>query len=777
MRYSPKPRPPLCICLLPEHPLIVTTIDLLRNNLSLRSVALLDRTCQGATSSSRALSPLYLSPHAIEALIDVALELKAACLLPSLTRELSRTHSTQPSHNNNTIPSPMTLRLAVVYDKLIDAHHQLGDPGSVLAVYSSANRALVPCSQIMYKRAIQALFKRFIPSSKPDERRYSLPRKTHPPHQEGYLHRPQPNDYPPVGVIIEQLRRILNHMASQNVVPNMRLLADVFRGLGSILKLETYGIEVDHSHLAEQDATLEALRIPAPKDSTPRFRLEHLVLDEEIWASVGKIVNNILAQTVNPTSFQRPGNEGRVMILMAWADVMLSLREDIADAMVRATNTKSRLNALSTRVNTLLATDQPWNYQRTFDRLAHSSSLRPHHENSFGEIGSETDPALDLPVGPAPGQWPLLRTLNEAQRISLLVRDRLVEGDSVAALLQFHSLASLCGAFRRLCDTINPADAPSLYIHDPESDVKRPSEVVLAEARQELEARVESVYVRLAGHALRTGDPSYVNDVLELAYTLPPRHNKLTFSRVWKRAMTAFVKWRAEWYGSGGVGRAMRTLAQLLGIGLRKSSTQDPRTRAVDRAVPKSILNTGPNREIFDLAWLREQDQWPALGRHVFTRRHVVSALIAKAEETTPAHLRPGAKPDPKTAAKHLQDAQRAFEEAEVRKTMRWLRENHPRYMLRPGEPSPSIAELDAQARAEAHAQRIYGKRHDLTGARSGGNEMINDRARDVPSGATPISMLVDVFGALSVPMADDEAQRLRYHGPTHEGGPPQTKK
>lgn len=671
----------------------------------------------------------------------------------------------------------MTLRLATVYEKLMDAHYQLGDPGSVLAVYSSANRTLVPCSQVMYKRAIQALFKRFVPSPK-DERRYSLPRKNHLPHsQEEYLHHPQPNDHPPADIIIEQLRRILNHMAAQNVIPNMRLLADVFRGLGTILKLETYGIEVGHNHLAEQDAAVKALGIPAPKGSTPRFRLEHLVLDEETWASVGKIVNNVLGRTVNPASFQRPGNEGRAMILMAWADVMLSLREDIADAIIRATNTKSRLNALSVRVDTLLATDQPWNYQRTFDRLAHSSSLRSHHENSFGQIGSETDPALDLPVGPAPGQWPILRTLNEGQRISLLVRDRLVEGDSVAALLQFHSLASLCGAFRRLCDTIDPADAPSLYVHEAESDVQRPSEVVLAEARQELEARVESVYVRLAGHALRTGDPSYVNDVLELAYTLPPRYNKLTFSRVWKRAMTAFVRWRTEWYGSGGVGRAMRTLAQLLGIGLRKSPKQYPRAGAVDRAIPRAILNVGPNRELFDLAWLREQNQWPALGRHVFTRRHVVSALIAKAEETTPAHLRPGAKPDPKTAAKHLRDAQRVFEEAEVRKTMRWLRENHPRFMLRPGEPSPSIAELDAQARAEARAQHVYGKRHDLAGARSGGNANINDRTHDIPSGATPISMLVDVFEALSVPMRADEAQRLHYHGPTHEDGLSQTKK
>jgi hypothetical protein len=558
------------------------------------------------------------------------------------------------------------------------------------------------------------------------------------------------------------------------VIPSSRLLADIFRGLGSILKLETHGIEVDINHPADQDTTHEALGIPGPKNSTPAFRLEHLVLNQETWLSVGRIINKILGQTVDPTGLQRPGNEGRMMILMAWADVMLSLREDIADATVRATSTKFRLSALSSRVDALLTTDQPWNYQRTFDRLARSSSLRPHHENSFGEMGSEADPSLDLPVGPAPGQWPISRTLNEAQRISLLVRDRLVERDSVAALLHFHSLASLTGAFRRLCNAIKPEDAPSLLAHGTGSEFKRPPEVVLAEVRQELEARVESMYVRLAGHALRTGDPSYVNDVLELAYTLPPRPNTHTFSRVWKRAMSAFVRWRTEWYGSGGIGRAFKTLGHLLGIQQEKLSMKIYGAEAIDRAIPRAILNTGPSRELFDLAWLRERHTWPAIGRRVFARRHVISALIEKAEETTPGHLRPGAKPDTKTAAKHLRDVQRVFEEAEVRKTMRQLKENHPRYMPQPRDRSPTIAELDTRVGAEAHSKRVRDKGHDVTSIRSGEYGAINDRPHNSQSGTTPIAILVNIFGALKVPIAINEAQRLGYPGPIHENHPSQ---
>jgi hypothetical protein len=764
VRHCPRPRPPLSICLLPDHPLVIITANLLHAGLSIRAVILLDRIAQGAGSLSKPLSCLYLSPEALETLVDTALDLKAANILPSLTRELARTHSTGASI--------LAFRLSNVYAKLMNAHFMMDDPGSALSIYSTATRASVPCNAFMHKRAIQSLFKRFIPSPDSDVRRASQPRQHN---LERELHTPPSSkSHPPVDAILDQLRMILSRMAAENIIPSSRILADIFRGLGSILKLETQGTEPEHPKLPRDTVEQEGFS-STPKTLPPRFRLDRLVLHQETWSSVGKIMVGILGQTTRSTISQQPGNEGRILLLMAWADVMLSLREDVADATARTTATKYHLNALSSRIEDLVGANQPWNYQRTFDQLADSSSLRPHHVNSYGAIGSEVDPALDLPVGPAPGEWPISRTLTEAQRISLLIRDRLVEGDSLAALLHFHSLASLCGAFRRLCDINDPEDAPSLLARTPRGGAsQRPPEAVLAEARHELDVRVESVYVRLAGHALRTGDSSYVNDVLELAYTLPPRRNKYTFSRVWKRAMGAFVSWRSEWHGSAGIGRAFRTLAQLLEVRSETSTTRESSPGTIEQAKLKAPIAVGPNRELFDLSWLRERHTWPALGRNVFPRPHVVSALINRAEQSTPSHLRPGAKPDRAMAAKHLRDAQRAAEEAQARRAIRWLQENHPRYMPRPGDPSPSLAELDARARAEAQPSSGCGWNSDPVRASGSGNGMQTGLVGDGSVGIPATTLLVDVLGALNIPVTTDEAQRLGYPGPTYTKKPPQ---
>ncbi|KAJ1306757.1 hypothetical protein OPQ81_007743 [Rhizoctonia solani] len=754
IHYCPNARGALSICLSGDHPLVVTIVELLRRGFSMRSATLLDRVYQGRRKVGQNLSALFFSPRALEALLEASLESKTPRLLPAITRELARTHSTQPGPN-----SALTRRLTIVYEKLMDTHYQLGDPQSVLSLYSTSYKAQVPMTQIMFKRTIQSLFKRFL-SPPGDQRRYSTPRLLASDESPPPAHQPL-NDHPPIDAILEQLRHILNHMASENLVPNSRLLADIFRGLGAILKLETQGVDPRLSAPEGHSNAHEMLGVPAPQGSTPTFRLESLVLDETIWSTVGKIIHNILGQAIDPRSSQRPGDEGRTILLMAWADVMLSLREDIADAITRTISSRPKLKALSKRVNELLTTNQAWNYQRTFDRLALTSSLRPHHVNSFGEIGSESDPALDLPLGPAPGQWPISRTLNEAQRISLLVRDRLVEGDSVAALLHFHSLASLCGAFRRLCDSRDPEDAPSLFVHGPENDYQRPPEVVLAEARQELEERVEGVYVRLAGHALRTGDPNYVNDVLELAYTLPPRHDKRTFSRVWKRAMSAFVKWRAEWYGSGGIGRAFRTLASLLGIKTDQSPTREE--IAVSQTIPSTIINS--SRELFDLGWLRDKQSWPDLGRNVFGRRHVVSALIEKAEETAAAHPRPGSKPNRKTAARHLQDARRLSEEVKIRETVRGMRGNHPRSLPRSTDQRPSSGGQHTHAGTEAPNIRGDGQHH----SHSGDCKTIGHPVYHLQDGTPPVAVLIGVLGALKVPIAANEAEMLGYDGPRHE--------
>ncbi|CAE6402429.1 unnamed protein product [Rhizoctonia solani] len=752
--YCPEQHTTLTISLLPDHPLVVTIVELLRRGLPFRSITLLDRVYQGRRKVGQKLGALFFAPRALEVLVEATLEFKVPRLLPLIARELARTHSTQPGYD-----SALTRRLVVVYEKLMEAYYQSNDFQSVLSLYSTSYEVRVPMSQIMFKRTIQSLFKRFLPTTD-DQRRYSIPRIPSSPDDSPPQALLKFSSDLPIDAVLEQLRRTLNHMASENLVPNSRLLADIFRGLGAILKLETQGVEVGLNAPGDQNTIHETLGIPAPRGSNPAFRLENLVLDESVWSSVGRIINNIIGRAIDPESSRQPGDEGRTMLLMAWADVMLSLREDIADSIARATSSRSRLKALSNRVKELLATNQAWNYQRTFDRLALASSLRPHHENSFGEIGSELDPALDLPVGPAPGQWPISRTLNEAQRISLLVRDRLVEGDSVAALLHFHSLASLCGAFRRLCASIDPEDAPSLFTRGSGNDYNRPPEVVLAEVRQELEMRVESVYVRLAGHALRTGDPSYVNDVLELAYTLPPRDDKRTFSRVWKRAMTAFVRWGTEWYGSGGIGRALRTLAHLLGINPEQSTTKKHNTRAIHQTVPRAILN--PNRELFDLGWLREKQSWPYLGRNVFARRHVVSALIEKAQETTPTHLRLGAHHNTKTAARHLRDAQRLSEEAEARETIRRMKGNPPRSLLCSTDQRLSSGETRTHARTEAHNLRGDSGNHTHLGDYRTTKYPIQD-------GTAPIVMLVGVLGALKVPMAANEAERLGYDGPRHE--------
>ncbi|KAG8692049.1 hypothetical protein FRC11_007015 [Ceratobasidium sp. 423] len=742
------------IGLLPDHPLVVTIVELLRRGLLIRSAILLDRVYQGRRKVGQNLSALFFSPRALEVLVEASLEFKTPRLLPSITRELSRTHSTQPGSD-----SSLTRRLIIVYEKLMDAHYQLGDPQSVLSLYSTSYKAQVPMTQIMFKRTVQSLFKRFLPPPG-DQRRYSIPHVPLPSNDSPPPAHQQFNSHPPIDAILEQLRRILNHMASENLVPNSRLLADIFRGLGAILKLETQGVEAELGIPEGQISAHEVLGIPASRGSTPVFRLESLVLDETVWSAVGRIINTILGQAVDPDSSQRPGDEGRMMLLMAWADVMLSLREDIADAIARTTSSRSKIKALSNRVNELLTTNQAWNYQHTFDRLALASSLRPHHVNSFGEIGSESDPALDLPAGPTPGQWPISRTLNEAQRISLLVRDRLVEGDSVAALLHFHSLASLCSAFRRLCASVDSGDAPSLFIHGSGDDYQRPPEMVLAEVRQELEMRVESVYVRLAGHALRTGDPSYVNDVLELAYTLPPRHDKRTFSRVWKRAMSAFARWRTEWYGSGGIGRAFRTLANLLGIKPAQSSVGKQNATAISQAIPRAILD--PSRGSFDLGWLKDKQSWPSLGRNVFARRHVVTALLATAEETTSAHLRSGVKLNTKTAARHLQDADRLSKEAKVRETIRRMRGNHPRSPPRSTDQHPSSGGPHTHARTEA--SNDSGDHTHLGDPRT-----IQHPVRSLHDGTTPVAVLISVLGALKVPMMASEAERLGYNGPRHK--------
>lgn len=733
---------------------------MLRNELKRRSADFLNRICQGASSANKQLGSLYFSPQALEILLNTMLEFRAQKLLSPLTRELSRTHSTQ-WNQNDTVPSALTLRLAAAYERLADAHYQLGSPGTVFTIYSTAQQALVPCNQIMYKRIVQALFKLTIPSPDPDQRRYSRPR-THSPQDQTAPpddHRPS---NPPVNTTIERLQLVLNHMAAENVIPNSRLLADIFRGLGSILKLETHGIEATSDPAAEQNATHGAPGAPGDKSQATAFRLEHLVLDQETWLTIGRIVNNILSQTVDTSRFQQLGNEAQLMILMAWAEVMVSLREDIADARVRTTNTKIDLNALSNRVDGLLAADFPWNYQRTFDRLARSSFLRPHHENSFNKVDPEADPTLDLPVGSS-GQWHMSRTLNEAQRISLLIRDRLVERDSVAALFHFRSLASLCGTLLRLCNATDPKDAPSLFTHGSGNDFQHSPAMVLAEAQKEFETRVESVYVRLAGHALRTGDPSYVNDVLELAYTLPPRRNAYTFSRIWKRAMAAFVGWRAEWYGSGGIGRAFKTLTQLLGIWQDQPPKDNSDPERIDQHPPRAVPNAGPRRESFDLSWLRKQETWPAMGRYVFPRPQVICALIDKAEEATPVSLRPGAKSKVKGASKHLRDIRRLLEEAEARKTMRQLKADHQRYMPQNGDQFSSNAGLGTRAKIEAHTKPVRNRGHKLAGARSGGDGRINARPHNLQSTATPITTLINILGALRIPLTTDEARRLGY--------------
>ncbi|CUA78189.1 ATP-dependent helicase/nuclease subunit A [Rhizoctonia solani] len=756
--HCPEKHQALTISLLPDHPLVVTIVELLRRGLSIRSIKLLDRVYQGRRKVGQRLSALFFSPGALEVLVDAALEFEAPRLFPLIARELSRTYSTQPGYD-----SALTRRLIIVYEKLMDAYYRSNDPQSVLSLYYASYEARVPTSQLMFKRTVQSLFKQFLrPTS--DHRRYSIPRAPSLSGDSPPQTQPKLNSDPPIDGVLEQLRRILNHMASENLVPNSRLLADIFRGLGAILKLETQGVEVELSAQEGQSATHEIFGVPAPRYSTPAFRLESLALDESLWLTVGRIISNTLGRTLDPGSSRRPGDEGRTMLLMAWADVMLSLREDVADAIARATSSRPKLKALSNRVNELLATNQAWNYQRTFDRLALASSLRPHHENSFGELGSELDPALDLPVGPAPGQWPISRTLNEAQRVSLLIRDRLVEGDSVAALLHFHSLASLCGAFRRLCASVSPENAPSLFTHSSGNGFQRPPEVVLAEVRQELEMRVESVYVRLAGHALRTGDSSYVNDVLELAYTLPPRDNKRTFSRVWKRAMSAFVRWGTEWYGSGGIGRAFRTLVHLLGIGPEQSSAGNQNESATYQAIPRAV--THPSRALFDLSWLRDQQSWPYLGRNVFARRHVISALIEKAEETAPIHLQPGSNTDTKTAARHLQDPQRLAEEAKVREALRQMRANHPRSPPRSTDQCPS-SEGAAGTHARTEAHNLRGDSGDHT--QSGDYRTIGYPAYHPQDGTVPLAVLVGVLGALKVPMAASDAERLGYDGPRHE--------
>ncbi|KAG9124620.1 hypothetical protein FRC07_010916 [Ceratobasidium sp. 392] len=759
VRYCPYPRPPLSICLLPEHPLIIVILSLLHAKLDARAAALLNRIAQGATGLSKPLGSLYLSPEALETLVDAAIELGNSNILPSLTRELARTQST------STLPqahhSTLARRLSSVYTKLINACFKADNPGLVLTVYSAAVRASIPCSELVYKRAIQSLFKRLVPSPDLDLRRASESRERK---TKRIFH--SPATHPPVEGILGQLGAIFDRIAAENMAPSSRMLADVFRGLGSILKLETQGTEPEQydpaSHDPPDSNVQEGMVRPVSKYHPPRFRLDRLVLDQETWSTVGKIITNILARTAHTTSPKQFGNDGQMLLQMAWADVMLSLREDVADALARSTASKTELKALSSRIDALIGIDQPWNYQRTLDQLAKLSSLRPHHVNSYGSVGSETDPALDLPAGPVPGQWPVSRTLAEAQRLSLLIRDRLIEGDSLAALLLFHSLASLCGAFRRLCDIRDPEDAPSLLAHTPGGGVfQRPPEAVLAEARHELDIRVESIYVRLAGHALRTGDSSYVNDVLELAYTLPPRRNKLTFSRVWKRAMGAFVSWRSEWHGSAGIGRALKTLGHLLGIGL-----DSPTTDITEQARPRANTTSSPNRKLFDLSWLRERRTWPALGRNVFPRAYVVSALINRAEESTPPYLRPGAKPNRNIAAKHLQDAHRAAEEAETRRAIRWLRENHPHYMPRPGDPSPSLVELDTWARAEAQPFSALDSGGEAARASRVGNDQRIHPQGNHSVGVPATTILANVLQALSVPMATSEAQRLGYHDP-----------
>ncbi|QRV88829.1 hypothetical protein RhiJN_16847 [Ceratobasidium sp. AG-Ba] len=689
-------------------------------------------------------------------------------MLQPLARELSRTQSTstlsQPHH------PALSLRLSVVYEKLMDAHFIMSGPGPALLIYSSAVRAGVPCSAFVYKRAIQSLFRRLLPIPDSDMRRFSQPRRA----DAGTgFHTPHSSTSPPVAALLSQLKAILDRTAAENIPLSSRMLADIFRGLGAILKLETQGTEPEERETELRDYPENNLQSERSKSfmkkAYPRFRLDRLVLHQETWTSIGDMIANILAQTTSATNPQQHESDGQLFLLMAWADVMLSLREDIADAVVRSTMSRSTLKALSRRVDVLIGGDQAWGYQKVFDRLVKSSYLRPHDVNSHGSIGSEMDPALDLPAGPAPGHWPVSRTLAEAQRISLLVRDRLVEDDSLAALLQFHSLASLCGAFRRLCDVHDPEDAPSLMIQTPRGGgYQRPPETVLAEARHELDVRVESVYVRLAGHALRTGDSGYVNDVLELAYTLPPRRNKLTFSRVWKRAMGAFVSWRSEWHGSAGIGRAFKTLAHLLGIGPDAATSRAPVTNAIDRQRPRAIAKTEPNRSLFDLSWLREQHRWPALGRNVFPRACIVSALINRAEESTPPYLRPGAKPDPTMGPKHLRDARRATEEADTRRMIRWLRENHPHYMPRPGDPTPSLAELDAQARAEAQSFRAHD--WDDGPVQTNGLERSEraGRTNNYSAGVPATTILANVLGALSVPVSISEARRLGYSGPTY---------
>ncbi|KAF8603774.1 hypothetical protein BDV93DRAFT_124483 [Ceratobasidium sp. AG-I] len=349
VRYCPWPRGPLSVCLLPEHPLVIITINLLRAGLNIRAVTLLDRMAQGSTSLSKPLGPLYLSPQALEMLVDASLERKYQNILPALTRELARTQSTRsltrlhfPTSEVTAASEPLALRLSEVYAKLMDAHFQMDNHGSVLELYSAATRALVPCSPIIYKRAIQSLFKRFIPSPESGLRRASRPNSTH--DIEANVNLPEGHTSPPpVDLILEQLRLILNKMVANNMIPSSRLLADVFRGLGSILKLETYGVEsgdAGTSRNSSHPIPESDLLSPSTKNIPPRFRLDRLILDEETWSFVGKMVNNILAQTTNQPNFQHPGNEGRALLQMAWADVMLSLREDVADATTNHGTTK-----------------------------------------------------------------------------------------------------------------------------------------------------------------------------------------------------------------------------------------------------------------------------------------------------------------------------------------------------------------------------------------------------------------------------------------------------
>ncbi|KDQ19081.1 hypothetical protein BOTBODRAFT_28574 [Botryobasidium botryosum FD-172 SS1] len=315
------------------------------------------------------------------------------------------------------------------------------------------------------------------------------------------------------------------------------------------------------------------------------------------------------------TATRKSGGADPILEL-AWADVLLSLREYIGT-----------WNNPYEGVAGVGSMSELWSYQHVIGRLRHEHWGTDKMGAFYDPLSSSSSPAAAYPSTSAPTtggiatppssfdkfRRPALTTSLNAHRLQILIRASLLDSSYSSALAYLAAQRAVTVAFIR--------QAPSVCAAFPNR-----AEKVLA-MTEDLKKRLEGSFVRIASHAMKNKEIQLMNDVFEVAsprpisnartastlssllesedprhypcarksaaldtlravtpphsgrpLPLPPAHvpaptsalaaqsmpSLMFYPRVWKRVIHAMKAWSAPWSGPDGIERLLTILLRTL---------------------------------------------------------------------------------------------------------------------------------------------------------------------------------------------------------------------